>query len=36
MQESVNDYTVLNAPSEAVKDIGKVFPHLLQYMHNTP
>jgi hypothetical protein len=36
MQESVNDSTVLNAPSEAVKEIGKVFPRLLQYMRNTP
>jgi hypothetical protein len=36
MQESVNDSTVLNAPSEAVKEIGKVFLRLLQYMHDTP
>jgi hypothetical protein len=35
-QESVNDSTVLNAPSEAVKEIGKVFPRLLQYMRDTP
>ncbi len=35
-QESVNDSTVLNAPSEAVKEIEKLFPHLLQYMCNTP
>ncbi len=34
-QESMNESTVLKAPSEAVKDIGKVFLHLLQYMHNT-
>jgi hypothetical protein len=36
MQESVNESTILKAPSEAVKEIGKVFPHLLQYMLNTP
>jgi hypothetical protein len=36
MQESVNQSTVLKAPSEAVKGIGKVFPHLLQYMRDTP
>jgi len=35
-QKSVNDSTVLNAPSEAVKEIGKVFPCLLQYMRDTP
>ncbi len=29
-QESVNASTVLTAPSEAVKEIGKVFPRLLQ------
>ncbi len=34
-QKSGNDSTVLNAPSEAVKEIGKVFPRLLQYMHDT-
>ncbi len=33
-QESVNESTVLKALSEAVKDIGKVFPRLLQYMHD--
>ena len=32
----MNDSTVLNAPSEAVKEIGKVFPCLLQYMRDTP
>ncbi len=32
----MNDSTVLNAPSEAVKEIGKVFPRLLQYMRDTP
>ena len=35
-QESVNNSTILTAPSEAVKEIGKVFPRLLQYMHDTP
>jgi hypothetical protein len=35
-QESMNESTVLKAPSEAVKEIGKVFLHLLQYMCNTP
>ncbi len=28
--------TVFTAPSEAVKEIGKVFPRLLQYMRDTP
>ncbi len=36
MQESVNNSTVLAAPPEAVKEIGKVFPRLLQYMRDTP
>jgi hypothetical protein len=36
MQKSVNDSTVLYAPPEAVKETGKVFPHLLQYMRDTP
>jgi hypothetical protein len=36
MQESVNESTVLKAPSEVVKEIGKLFPRLLQYMRNTP
>jgi hypothetical protein len=31
-QESVNSTTVLKAPSIPVKEIGKVFPHMLQYM----
>ncbi len=35
-QASVNDSTVLRAPSVAMKQIGKVFPHLLQYMRDTP
>ncbi len=35
-QESVNNSTVLAAPPEAVKEIGKVFPWLLQYMRDTP
>jgi hypothetical protein len=36
MQKSVNESTVLKAPLEVVKEIGKVFPRLLQYMRNTP
>ncbi len=36
MQENVNESTVLKALSEVVKEIGKVFPHLLQYVRNTP
>ncbi len=32
----MNESTVLKAPSEAVKEIGKVFLRLLQYMHDTP
>jgi hypothetical protein len=35
-QESVNASTILTAQSEAVKEIGKVFPRLLQYMQDTP
>jgi hypothetical protein len=35
-QESVNTSTILTAPSEAVKEIGKVFLRLLQYMRDTP
>ena len=35
-QKSVNDSTVLQAPSQSVKEIGKVLPWLLQYMHDTP
>ncbi len=31
-----NESTVLKAQSEAVKEIGKVSPCLLQYMHNMP
>jgi hypothetical protein len=34
-QKSVNDTTVLQAPSQSVKEIGKVLPWLLQYMHDT-
>ncbi len=36
MQASVNDTTVLQAPSGPVKEIGKVLPRLLQYMRDTP
>jgi hypothetical protein len=36
MQESVNESTVLKVPSEAVKEIEKVFPRLLQYMRDMP
>jgi hypothetical protein len=36
MQESMNESTVLKAPLEVVKEIGKVFPCLLQYMHDMP
>jgi hypothetical protein len=35
-QESVNESTVLKVPSEAVKEIGKVFLPVLQHMHDTP
>jgi hypothetical protein len=35
-QKSVNDTTVLTAPSVPVKEIGKVLPWLLQYMRDTP
>jgi hypothetical protein len=35
-QESVNDTTVLQAPSVPVKEIGRVLPRLLQYMQETP
>jgi hypothetical protein len=35
-QKSVNKSTVLQAPSQSVKEIGKVLPWLLQYMHDTP
>jgi hypothetical protein len=34
-QQSVNDSTVLQAPSQSVKEIGKVLPRLLQFMHDT-
>jgi hypothetical protein len=34
-QESVNDSTILAALPEAVKEIRKVFPRLLQYMRDT-
>ncbi len=36
MQESMNNSTVLAALPEVVKEIGKVFPWLLQYMQDTP
>jgi hypothetical protein len=36
MQASVNDTTVLTAPSIPVKEIGKVLPRLLHYMQDTP
>ncbi len=36
MQASVNDTTVLMAPSIPVKEIGKVLPWLLHYMQDTP
>ncbi len=35
-QESVNDTTVLQAPSALVKEIGRVLPRLLHYMQDTP
>jgi hypothetical protein len=35
-QESVNDTMVLQAPSALVKEIGRVLPHLLHYMQDTP
>ncbi len=35
-QASVNDTTALQAPSAAVKEIGKVLLHLLTYMQETP
>ncbi len=34
MQDSVNDTTVLQAPSELVKEIGKVLLRLLHYMRD--
>ena len=34
-QQSVNESTVLQAPSQSVKEIGKVLPRLLQFMHDT-
>ena len=36
VQASVNDTTVLTAPSIPVKEIGKVLPRLLHYMRDTP
>jgi hypothetical protein len=36
MQESINDSTVIAAPPEAVKEIGRVLPRLLHYMRDTP
>ncbi len=35
-QDSVNDSTVLAAPPEVVKEIGRVLPRLLHYMRDTP
>jgi hypothetical protein len=35
-QDSVNNTTVLQAPSELVKEIGKVLPRLLHYMQDMP
>ena len=35
-QDSVNNTTVLQAPSELVKEVGKVLPRLLHYMRDTP
>jgi hypothetical protein len=35
MQASVNDTTALQAPSAAIKEIGKVLPRLLTYMQDT-
>jgi hypothetical protein len=35
LQASVNNTTVLNAPSTPVRDIGKVLPRLLHYMRDT-
>ncbi len=35
-QESVNGTTGINSPSIPVKEIGKVFPCMLQYMRDTP
>jgi hypothetical protein len=35
-QTSVNETTVLTAPSVLVKEIGRVLPRLLQYMRDTP
>ena len=35
-QQSVNDSTVLTAPTVPVNEIGKVLPRLLQYMRDTP
>ena len=34
-QKSVNDSTVLQSPSQSVKEIGQVLPRLLQFMHDT-
>jgi thiol-disulfide isomerase/thioredoxin len=35
-QKSVNDTTVLTAPSVPIKEISKVLPRLLQYLRDTP
>ncbi len=35
-QESMNNTTVLQAPLALVKEIGRVLPHLLHYMRDTP
>ena len=36
VQESVNDTTVLTAPTGPVKEIGKVLPRLLRFMTEVP
>jgi hypothetical protein len=36
VQASINDTTVLNAPSTPVREIGKVLPRLLHYMRDMP
>jgi len=36
VQPSVNDTTVLTAPTTPVQEIGKVLPRLLHYMRDTP
>jgi hypothetical protein len=36
VQASINNTTVLNAPSTPVREIGKVLPRPLHYMRDTP